>query len=63
MRIKEISSQNRLRERFCCLGGDALSDAELLALILQMGTRGENVIDMSNRLMSRTAALQRRACS
>jgi len=53
MRIKEISQANRPRERFSRLGGDALSDAELLALILQMGTHGENVIDMSNRLISK----------
>ena len=53
MRIADISPDNRPRERFQKLGAHALSDAELLAIILQKGTRGENVIDMSNRLLSK----------
>lgn len=53
MRIKDIPDCNRPRERFQKFGADVLSDAELLAIILQKGTRGENVIDMSNRLISR----------
>ncbi len=53
MRIREISESNRPRERFLSSGAGALSDAELLAIILQNGTREENVIDMSNRLISR----------
>jgi len=53
MRIKDISEENRPRERFQRLGATVLSDAELLALVLQKGTNGENVIDMSNRLISR----------
>jgi len=32
-------------------GGSALSDAELLAIILQKGSKGENVVDVSNRLL------------
>ena len=53
MRIKDISRENRPRERFQKLGASVLSDAELLAIILQKGTKEENVIDMSNRLISR----------
>jgi len=53
MRIKDISKENRPRERFQKLGASALSDAELLAIILQKGTKEENVIDMSNRLISK----------
>ena len=53
MRIGDIPEENRPRERFRKLGANALSDAELLAIILQKGTRGENVIDMCNRLISR----------
>ncbi len=52
MRIKDISKENRPRERLIKHGFPALSDAELLALVLQKGTKGENVIDMSNRLLS-----------
>ncbi len=35
------------------LGLGALSDAEVLALILQKGTRSDNVIDMSNKLIAK----------
>ncbi|MGM5482852.1 MAG: RadC family protein [Nanobdellota archaeon] len=52
MRIKEISSQNRPRERMLKEGEKALSDAELLAIILVKGTRKENAIDISNKLLS-----------
>jgi DNA repair protein RadC len=53
MRIKDISAENRPRERFISHGPDALSDAELLAIILQKGSKEENVIDMSNKLLAR----------
>lgn len=53
MRIKDISKENRPRERFQKFGPNALSDAELLAIILQKGSKQENVIDMSNRLISK----------
>jgi DNA repair protein RadC len=53
MRIREISKENRPRERYERLGADVLSDAELLAIILQKGNKEENVIDMSNRLISK----------
>jgi len=57
MKIKDFPEQNRPRERFLKYGPDALSDAELMAIILRTGTRGskeipgENVVDMSNRLI------------
>ena len=52
MRIHDISLENRPRERLKIQGLSALSDAELLALILQSGSCGENVIDMSNRVIA-----------
>jgi DNA repair protein RadC len=52
MRIKDISLQDRPRERLEKHGPAALSDAELLALILKTGTKEENVIDVSHRLIS-----------
>lgn len=53
MRVKDISKENRPRERFQKNGAIGLSDAELLAIILQKGSKDENVIDMSNRLISK----------
>ncbi|MBI4440836.1 DNA repair protein RadC [Candidatus Woesearchaeota archaeon] len=52
MRIADMPLQSRPRERFLSLGPSALSDAELLAIVMQKGTRKENVLDMANRLLS-----------
>lgn len=52
MKIKEMSEDSRPRERLLKFGISALTDAELLALILEKGTRKENVIEMSQRLLS-----------
>ncbi|MCX6706893.1 MAG: hypothetical protein NT001_02010 [Candidatus Woesearchaeota archaeon] len=38
MKIKEMAKENRPRERMFREGANVLSDAELLALILQKGT-------------------------
>lgn len=51
MKIKDIPQENRPRERFLKLGPESLSDAELFAIFLRTGSKGENVIDMSNRLI------------
>lgn len=52
MKIKDMPKDGRPRERFLKLGPGALSDAELFAILLRTGTKEENVIDMSNRLIS-----------
>jgi len=52
MRIKDISKENRPRERFLKRGPEALSEAELFAILLRTGSKGENVIEMSNRLIN-----------
>jgi len=52
MRVEDIPKENRPRERFEKLSAVALSSAELLAIILQKGSLGENVVDMCNRLIS-----------
>ena len=58
MKILDFPKDGRPRERFLKLGPEALSDAELFAILLRTGSRGkkgengENVVDMSNRLIS-----------
>jgi DNA repair protein RadC len=52
VRIKDISKEGRPRERFLKYGVEALSDAELFAILLRTGSKGENVIDMSNKLIA-----------
>ena len=51
MKIKDIPKEGRPRERFLKQGPETLSDAELFAILLRTGSKGENVIDMSNRLL------------
>ena len=63
MRIKDISLENRPRERMEKQGVSVLSDSELLAVILQKGTKEENVIDMSNRLISKYGISKLSSCS
>jgi len=63
MRIKDIPRENRPRERFKLNGADVLSNSELLAIILQKGTRKENVIDMSNRIISKYSFDKLSECS
>ena len=50
MKIKDISQEQRPRERL--KAGQILNDAELLALLLGSGVKGESAIDMGNRLIS-----------
>jgi len=52
MRIKDLPDSSKPRERFLKHGKEALSDAELMAIILRTGTINENVVDVSNRLIS-----------
>jgi DNA repair protein RadC len=52
MKIKEISKDDRPRERMLSLGAEALSSAELFAILLRTGSRNENVIEMSQRILS-----------
>src|SRR3989344_3945421 len=63
MRIKDISLENRPRERLEKQGPQVLSDAELLAVILKTGNKDENVIDMSNRLISKYGVDKLSNCS
>ena len=63
MRIKDIPKENRPRERLKQNGVEALSNSELLAVILQKGTQKENVIDMSNRLLSKYSIDKLSDCS
>ncbi|HMN31302.1 MAG TPA: hypothetical protein PKE45_24335, partial [Caldilineaceae bacterium] len=50
--IRDLPNDLRPRERLVYAGPSALSTAELLAIILRVGGRGENVIRMAERLLS-----------
>lgn len=52
LRIKDMDPEDRPRERLLRLGADALSNAELLAILLSSGRRGENVLDAARGLLA-----------
>ncbi len=49
--VREMPSDERPRERLERYGAGALQTAELLAILLRTGVHGENVIDLSQRLL------------
>src|SRR5215210_85572 len=49
--VKELPPDGRPREKLKALGAGALSEADLLAIILRVGTQGESVVDLSTRLL------------
>ena len=63
MKIKDMLNDSRPREKLGKRGVWALSDDELLAVILQQGTCGENVVDMSSRLIQRYGLDKLSECS
>jgi len=51
MRIKDIPWYNRPGARLKKKGVSALSDAELFAIVIGRGSRSENAVDLSNRIL------------
>lgn len=49
--IREMPDHEKPRERLLKYGPKGMSQAELLAIILQTGSRGESVIDLSKRIL------------
>ena len=54
MKIKDLCEAERPREKLLARGAQALSDGELLAILLRTGRKGENVLDLAGRLLSLT---------
>lgn len=51
-RLREMAAGDRPQERLERLGPGALSDTELLAMLLRSGTRGQDVLTLATRLIS-----------
>lgn len=56
-RLRELTANERPQERLGRLGPGALSDIELLAMLLRNGTRGHDVITLSARLIGEAGSL------
>ena len=63
MKIKDLPESSQPRERFLKHGPEVLSDAELFAILLRTGVIGENVMEMSNRLISKFGLVNLFDCS
>lgn len=49
--IRDMAENDRPRERLVQVGAEALSTAELLAIVLRTGGRGESVLRLAERLL------------
>lgn len=52
-RITDLHESERPRERLASLGPQALASAELLAILLRVGVKGENAVQVGQRLLQR----------
>ncbi|TES89638.1 MAG: JAB domain-containing protein [Anaerolineales bacterium] len=50
-RITDLAESDRPRERLARLGPQALNSAELLAILLRVGVKGENAVQVGQRLL------------
>lgn len=53
MKIKDLSKVDRPREKLEKYGPEKLSSSELLAILLGTGTKGVNVIELSNKILKK----------
>lgn len=51
--IKQWSAEDRPREKMMQKGTEALSKAELLAILLRSGSRGESAVDLAKKMLAR----------
>ena len=56
-RIKDLPQHERPRERLAEHGADALTDAELIAILLRTGLRGQSAVDVGRALIQRFGTL------
>src|SRR5580765_6824978 len=51
-KLMDLAASERPRERLTNRGPQALSNAELIAILIRVGVKGENVVDLSQRLLA-----------
>lgn len=52
LRVREMPEEDRPREKLDRLGSEALTNAELTAILLRTGAGGDNVIQVAQRLLN-----------
>jgi DNA repair protein RadC len=58
MRISDWPANERPREKLLQKGAEALSDAELVAIFLRTGTRGQTAVDLARTLLDEYGGLR-----
>jgi len=58
MRLKDQPESERPRERLAEKGPDALSNADLVAILLRTGLKGTNVVQIGQQLLQKYGSLQ-----
>lgn len=61
MRIKDLPSNERPRERLVLHGAESLRNAELVAILLRTGTKGVSVMVVAEELLFKFGSLERLA--
>jgi len=57
-RIKDLAENERPRERLAALGAEALSNADLIAILLRTGMKGYSAIDIAQQLIAKFGSLE-----
>lgn len=57
-RITDLQETERPRERLAALGPQALSNAELIAILLRVGVPGENAVQVGQRLLNKFGGIR-----
>ncbi len=56
--IRDLPAEERPREKMRALGAEALSNAELLAILLRTGSNKESAVQLAAKLLSRSGGLR-----
>lgn len=57
LKIREMPQDDRPREKLIARGASALTDAELIAILLRTGLPGANAVDVAGKLLGRYQSL------
>src|SRR5213083_3730869 len=57
-RIRDMAAKDRPRERLAAEGAEALSNAELIAILLRTGMKGYSAIHIAQQLLARVGTLE-----
>ncbi len=63
MAITDWPNKERPREKLLHKGAEALSDAELLAIVLRTGTQGKSAVDLARHLIKEFRGLRHLLCA